>query len=466
MRIAVIGSGYVGLVAAACFAEMGHRVVCMDHDHTKVAALASGQTPIYEEFLAELLQRHRGRALTFSTSLAEAVKQAPVIFVAVGTPMSSTGEADLSHVESVSRDIARSISGPATIVIKSTLPVGTYAWIEQSLVLNGCDPADVQVVSNPEFLREGSAVSDFLYPDRIVVGAATERSAQIMRQIYQSLIDGKYAQQAAAVPKPEAAMERPVYIETSPQSAELIKQASNAFLAMKISFINAVANVCEAVGADIAEVCQGVGSDRRIGARFLRAGIGYGGSCFPKDLAGFRSAAQEFGCKFKLLDEVHRINQEQRVRFLRKVRRALWTLRGKKLCVLGLAFKDSTDDVRESPSLQIVQSLIGEGCEVTVFDPAAMNNAKVILGDSVRYAPDAYTAVDGADALLILTEWKEFAALDLHRIKELLKYPIVLDGRNLYPPAEMAKAGLDYHSMGRASLQSSHSVPKNWRVAR
>ena len=466
MRIAVVGSGYVGLVAAACFAEMGHRVVCMDHDHARVTALTAGQTPIYEEFLAELLQRHRGRGLTFSTSLAEAVKQALVIFIAVGTPMSATGEADLSYVESVSREIAKVIREPKVIVEKSTVPVCTSAWIERSLVLNGCDRADFEVVSNPEFLREGSAVSDFLYPDRIVVGVSTDRTAKIMREVYRPLIDGSYAQQAGAVPKPEGATDQSLYIETSPQSAELVKHASNAFLAMKISFINAVANVCEAVGADIAEVCQGVGSDRRIGARFLRAGIGYGGSCFPKDVAAFRSAAQEFGCKFKLLDEVHRINQEQRARFLRKVRMALWTLRGKRLSVLGLAFKDGTDDVRESPSLQIVQSLIREGCEITVFDPAAMNNAKLILGDSVSYAPDAYTAVDGADALLILTEWKEFAALDLRRIRELLKYPIVLDGRNLYTPAEMAKAGLDYHSMGRASLQSSHPVPQKWRVAR
>ncbi len=466
MRIAVVGSGYVGLVAAACFAEMGHHVVCMDHDHARVTALTAGQTPIYEEFLAELLQRHRGRGLTFSTSLAEAVKQALVIFIAVGTPMSATGEADLSYVESVSREIAKVIREPKVIVEKSTVPVCTSAWIERSLVLNGCDRADFEVVSNPEFLREGSAVSDFLYPDRIVVGVSTDRTAKIMREVYRPLIDGSYAQQAGAVPKPEGATDQSLYIETSPQSAELVKHASNAFLAMKISFINAVANVCEAVGADIAEVCQGVGSDRRIGARFLRAGIGYGGSCFPKDVAAFRSAAQEFGCKFKLLDEVHRINQEQRARFLRKVRKALWTLRGKRLSVLGLAFKDGTDDVRESPSLQIVQSLIREGCEITVFDPAAMNNAKLVLGDSVSYAPDAYTAVDGADALLILTEWKEFAALDLRRIRELLKYPIVLDGRNLYTPAEMAKAGLDYHSMGRASLQSSHPVPQKWRVAR
>jgi UDPglucose 6-dehydrogenase len=344
------------------------------------------------------------------------------------------------------------------------VPVCTSAWIERSLVLNGCDRGDFEVVSNPEFLREGSAVSDFLYPDRIVVGVSTDRSARIMREVYQPLIDGSYAQQAGAVPRPEAAADQPQYIETSQQSAELVKHACNAFLAMKISFINAVANVCEAVGADIGEVCRGVGSDKRIGSRFLSAGIGYGGSCFPKDVAAFRSAARKFGYKFELLDEVHRINEQQRVRFLRKVRMALWTLRGKKLSVLGLAFKDGTDDVRESPALQIIQALVAEGCEITVFDPAAMANAKGVLGDSVRYAPDAYSAAENADALLILTEWKEFAALDLPRIKKLLKYPIVLDGRNLYSPAEMAKAGLDYHSMGRAPLQTSHPIPLHSRI--
>jgi UDPglucose 6-dehydrogenase len=416
MRIAVIGSGYVGLVAAACFAELGHRVVCVDNDHAKIAALVAGKTPIYEEFLTELLGRHRGLGLTFTTSLSDAVKEALVIFIAVGTPMSASGEADLSYVESVSREIARIIKDPKIIVEKSTVPVCTSAWIERSLVLNGCDRGDFEVVSNPEFLREGSAVSDFLYPDRIVVGVSTDRSARIMREVYQPLIDGSYAQQAGAVPRPEAAVDQPQYIETSPQSAELVKHACNAFLAMKISFINAVANVCEAVGADIGEVCRGVGTDKRIGSRFLSAGIGYGGSCFPKDVAAFRSAARKFGYKFELLDEVHRINEQQRVRFLRKVRMALWTLRGKKLCVLGLAFKDGTDDVRESPSLQIVQALIAEGCEITVFDPAAMANAKSVLGDSVRYAPDAYSAAENADALLILTEWKEFATLDLPRI--------------------------------------------------
>ena len=295
------------------------------------------------------------------------------------------------------------------------------------------------------------------------MGVGTDRAAKIMRELYQPLMDASYAERAGAVPKPEGALEQPLYIEISPQSAELVKHACNAFLAMKISFINSVANVCEAVGADIEEVCKGVGKDRRIGSHFLNPGIGYGGSCFPKDVAAFRSAARKLGYEFELLDEVHKINDHQRVRFLRKVHMALWTLKRKRLGVLGLAFKGGTDDVRESPSLQIVQALIAEGCEIAVFDPAAMSNAKKVLGDSVRYVSDAYAAAEGADALLILTEWREFAALDLPRIKTLLKYPIVLDGRNLYSPAEMARAGLDYHCMGRASVQTSHPVPLHAR---
>lgn len=465
MQIAVIGSGYVGLVAAACFAELGHQVICVDNDHAKVTALNSGKTPIYEDYLTEVLARHHSDKLTFSTSLSQSVRDAQVIFIAVGTPMSANGDADLSYVETVTRELAKSIKGYQVVVEKSTVPVCTSAWIERSLVLNGCNRADFDVVSNPEFLREGSAVSDFLYPDRIVVGAGSQRAAQVLREVYRPLTDGTYALQTGAVPRPEGARPKPLYIETSPQSAELVKHACNAFLAMKISFINAVANVCEAAGADIEEVCQGIGSDTRIGPRFLRAGIGYGGSCFPKDVAAFRSAARSHGYKFELLDAVHKINEQQRQRFLRKVRMALWTLKGKRLCVLGLAFKDGTDDVRESPSLQIVQGLIEEGCEITVFDPAAMANAKTVLGEAVRYAPDPYAAAEDADALLILTEWKEFASLDLKRIRELLRYPIVLDGRNLYSPETMAKAGLDYHSMGRGSLEISHPIPLQARIA-
>jgi len=459
MRIAVIGSGYVGLVAAACLSELGHQVTCVDNDLDKIAALNAGDTPIYEDYLQELLDRHRGANLSFTTSLTDAVRESMVVLIAVGTPIGANGDADLSFVESVTRDIARSVNGYKLIVEKSTVPVYTSAWMERALVLNGCDREEFDVASNPEFLREGSAIKDFLYPDRIVVGANTDRALRHLRELYGPLIDGSYAQQAGAVPIPDTARIPPPYIETSAESAELIKHACNAFLAMKISFINAVANVCEAVGADIEDVCKGIGSDTRIGPRFLRAGVGYGGSCFPKDVAAFRSAARNHGYKFELLDEVHRINEQQRHRFMKKVRLALWTLKHKRLAVLGLAFKDGTDDVRESPAIQIIKMLLEEGCQITAFDPAAMERAKGILGQAIAFAPDPYATAEGADALLILTEWKEFAALDLVRLRQLLNYPIVIDGRNLYSPQQMADAGLNYYSMGRVPLEVSHPMP-------
>lgn len=452
MRIAVIGSGYVGLVASACFAELGHKVVCVDNDHDKIAALNSGECLIHEDFLPELLARHRGRDLTFTTSLTDAVQGSLVIVIAVGTPPAANGEADLSYVESVTRAIARSVQDYKLIVEKSTVPVYTNAWIQRSMVLNGCPGDHFDVVSNPEFLREGTAVTDFLYPDRIVVGASSQRAAEVLREMYAPLVDGSYSRQEGPIPKPDGAQLPPLYVETSPQSAELIKHASNAFLAMKISFINAVANICEAVGADVEDVCKGIGSDARIGMPFLRAGIGYGGSCFPKDVSAFRAVAREHGLQFGLLDEIDKINEEQRQRFVKKVRKALWTLKNKRLAVLGLAFKGGTDDVRESPAIEIIQTLLKEGCEIVAFDPAAMKNAKGILGDDIAYAPDPYAAARGADALLILTEWKEFAELDLPRVRELLNYPIVLDGRNLLRPEAMAEARLNYYSVGRSPV--------------
>jgi UDPglucose 6-dehydrogenase len=459
MKIAVIGSGYVGLVAAACFADLGHTVLCVDNDTAKIDALSSGATPIHEDYLPELLARHRGRNLVYTTSLTDAVRQSQVVVIAVGTPAGVDGEADLSYVESVTQVLARAVDDYKLIVEKSTVPVYTSAWIQRVMTLNGCALDHFDVASNPEFLREGTAVTDFLYPDRIVVGAGSERALKILRELYGPIVDGRYGQKPEAVPRPEGARTSPQWIETSPQSAELIKHASNAFLAMKISFINAVANVCEAVGGDIEDVCRGIGSDGRIGSRFLRAGIGYGGSCFPKDVAAFRSVAKEHGCQFDLLDAVHAVNEEQRQRFIKKVRMALWTLKSKRLGVLGLAFKDGTDDIRESPAMQIVQSLLREGCAVTAYDPAAMEQARVVLGDSIAYAPDAYAAARKADALLILTEWKEFAALDLVRLREMMTYPIVLDGRNLYSCDEMARAGLNYYSVGRAPVEISHPKP-------
>ncbi len=450
MRIAVIGSGYVGLVAAACFAELGHDVVCVDNDLDKLARLERGEVPIHEQFLPELLARHRGRRVAFSSCLRDAVRASAAVFIAVGTPPSDGGEADLSYVETVSREIAGAIDDYKVVVEKSTVPVFTSEWIRKVMLLKGLRADSFDVASNPEFLREGTAVTDFLYPDRIVIGADNPRSGALLRDIYRPMTDGSYYARPNAVPGPEPSRIPPPLIVTNTKSAELIKHACNAYLAMKISFINAVANLCESVGADVRQVCEGIGSDSRIGPRFLSPGIGYGGSCFPKDLLAFQAVARECGYHFGLLQEVMRINDEQRQRFLRKVRNALWTLRGKRLAVLGLAFKGGTDDIRESPAIAIVQMLLREGCDIRVYDPAAMERAREVLpARGISYAESAYAAADAADALLILTEWPEFAALDLPRLRRTMAYPIIVDGRNLYDPAVMAAQGFVYHSIGR-----------------
>ena len=451
MRIAVVGSGYVGLVAGACFADLGHDVILVDNDQRKLEALRNGQVPIHENFLPELLSRHRGNRLTFSDDLKESVRLSSAIFVAVGTPPTERGEADLSYVESVAREISGGVDDYKVIVEKSTVPVYTSEWVRKIILRNGTDPELFDVASNPEFLREGTAVTDFLFPDRIVIGCDGERAADVLREIYAPLTDGTYYQRADAIPQPDRATIPPPIIVTSTKSAELIKHASNAFLAMKISFINAVASVCESVGADVNQVVHGVGTDSRIGPRFLNPGIGYGGSCFPKDVMAFRAVARECSYDFRLLDEVMRINEDQRQRFLRKIHRALWTLRGKRLGVLGLAFKGGTDDIRESPALFLVQALLQEGSKVTAYDPAAMERAREVLGTSITFAESPYEAAHGADALLLLTEWEEFANLDLNRLREELKYPIVIDGRNLYDPEVMAANGFTYYSVGRAA---------------
>jgi UDPglucose 6-dehydrogenase len=449
MQIAVVGSGYVGLVAGACFADLGHDVVVVDNDQAKLSALNRGEVPIHENFLPELLHRHRGVRLKFSDDLEGAVRASSAIFVAVGTPPTEQGEADLSYVESVARGIAGAVDGYKVIVEKSTVPVYTCDWVRRIIQRNGADVGEFDVASNPEFLREGTAVTDFLYPDRIVVGADTDRCALVMREIYAPLADGSYYDRPDAIPRPDRATIPPPLIITSAKSAELIKHASNAFLAMKISFINAVASICESVGANVQQVCQGIGTDSRIGQRFLNPGIGYGGSCFPKDLMAFRAVARECGYEFRLLDEVMRINEEQRQRFIRKVRSALWTLRGKKLGVLGLAFKGGTDDVRESPAILLIQSLLQEGCQISAYDPAAHDRAREVLNSGVTFTESAYDAAHHADALLILTEWEEFGVLDLKRLREELKYPIIIDGRNLYDPDVMAAHGFTYYSVGR-----------------
>ncbi len=451
IQIAVVGSGYVGLVAAVCFAEMGHDVICVDNDERKVAALQGGDTLIHESYLPELLERYRNTKVRFMTDLAEATRSCEAIFIAVGTPQSETGDADLSYVEAVACEIARSLTTYKVIVEKSTVPVYTNEWIRRAIERNGVARELFDVVSNPEFLREGTAVADFLHPDRIVVGANNDRAAAVLSDIYAPLTGGSYYQRADAIAGPCSAVEPPQLLLTSTKSAEIIKHASNAFLALKISFINAVSNLCEAADANVEQVAKGMGLDSRIGPKFLRPGIGYGGSCFPKDVAAFRSVAEQLGIDFNLLTEVEKINAQQKKRFLSKVRSALWTLRGKRIGVLGLAFKGETDDIRESPAIELVQMLMAEGCSIVAYDPAAMKRTAEVLPESpqLRYALDSYAAADDADALVILTDWAEFAALDLDRLNKTLRYPIMIDGRNLFDPQIMAERGFTYISTGR-----------------
>jgi UDPglucose 6-dehydrogenase len=451
IQIAVVGSGYVGLVAAVCFAEMGHDVICVDNDERKVAALQGGDTLIHENYLPELLERYRNTKVRFMTDLAEATRECDAIFIAVGTPQSETGDADLSYVEAVACEIARSLTSYKVIVEKSTVPVYTNEWISRAMERNGVSRHLFDVVSNPEFLREGTAVADFLHPDRIVVGADNDRAAAILSAIYAPLTSGEYYSRPDAISGTCSVTTPPPLLLTSTKSAEIIKHASNAFLALKISFINAVSNLCEATNANVEQVARGMGLDTRIGPRFLRPGIGYGGSCFPKDVAAFRSVAEQLGIDFNLLIEVEKINAQQKKRFLSKVRSALWTLRGKRLGVLGLAFKGETDDIRESPAIELVEMLLAEGCSVVAYDPAAIKRTEQVLppGPFLRYANDAYEAADDADALLILTDWSDFGSLDLKRLNKALRYPIIIDGRNLYDPQVMTEYGFTYLSIGR-----------------
>jgi UDPglucose 6-dehydrogenase len=434
IQIAVVGSGYVGLVAAICFAEMGHEVICVDNDESKVAALQGGDTLIHENHLPALLERYRNTRVRFMTDLAEATRECEAVFIAVGTPQSDTGDADLSYVEAVASEIARSINGYKVIVEKSTVPVYTNEWVRRVIERNG--------------------VARNAFDDRIVVGADSERAAQVLTSIYAPLTDGSYYEREGSIPGCCSKRTPPPLLLTSTKSAEIIKHASNAFLAVKISFINAVSNLCEAADANVEQVALGIGLDSRIGPKFLRPGIGYGGSCFPKDVAAFRSVAEQMGVDFNLLSEVEKINANQKKRFLSKVRSALWTLRGKRLAVLGLAFKGETDDIRESPAIDLVEMLLAEGCTVAAYDPAAIKRAELEIPASaeMQYVTSVAEAARNADALLILTDWKEFASLDLEELRSLLRYPIVIDGRNLYDPERMSQLGFTYLSIGRQAV--------------
>jgi UDPglucose 6-dehydrogenase len=460
IQIAVVGSGYVGLVAAVCFAEIGHAVVCVDNDERKVAALQSGDTLIHEDHLPHLLERFRNTGVRFTTDLHQATCASDAIFIAVGTPQAENGDADLSYVETVACEIARSLTSYKVIVEKSTVPVYTNEWICRTIERNGVARHLFDVVSNPEFLREGTAVADFLHPDRIVVGADSGPAAELLARIYAPLTSGDYYSQPDAIPGSCSAAAPPPLLLTSAKSAEIVKHASNAFLALKISFINAVSNLCEATDANIEQVARGIGLDRRIGSRFLSPGIGYGGSCFPKDVAAFRSVAEQLGIDFGLLTEVEKINIQQKKRFLAKVRSALWTLRGKRLAVLGLAFKGETDDVRESPAIDLVKMLLAEGSSIVAYDPAAMQRAQQELpaGPTLQYAQDAYAAAHDVDALLVLTDWAEFASLDLKRLYTSMRYPIVVDGRNLFDPKTMQQHGFTYISIGRPAVYPARDL--------
>ncbi len=457
VSICVIGSGYVGLVAAVCFAEIGHKVICVDNNEAKIRQLNEGGVPIYEDHLPDMLAKHLNRGVEFTSDLAYGVSRCEAVFIAVGTPQGSTGSADLSYVEAVVSEIARAVNGYKVLVEKSTVPVYTNEWVTRCMLRHGVEPGDFDVVSNPEFLREGTAIVDFLHPDRIVVGANNERSANLLRRIYEPLTDGSYYARPDALPGMLSESHPATLLVTSAQSAEIIKHASNAFLALKISFINAVSNLAESVDADIEDIAAGMGLDSRIGPKFLRAGLGYGGSCFPKDVAAFYFVAQQHGIDFQLLEDVRKINAQQQDIFFNKVRGALWTLRGKKLACLGLSFKGDTDDIRDSPALDMVKKLLAAGATISAYDPAAMEKTQTVLpaSETLSYAFNPYEAAQGADALLILTDWKEFGRLDLQRLHLALKFPIIIDGRNLYKPAAMLEHGFTYVSVGRPAAYTA-----------
>ena len=428
MNIAVIGTGYVGLVLGTCLSDMGNNVTCVDVIEEKIAKLNKGIIPIYEPGLEPMVKKNvEAGKLKFTTDFDQAVKESEVIFVAVGTPPKESGEADLFYVERVARQIAASANGYKVVVEKSTVPVRTGEKIAATLKQTS-PQGNFDVVSNPEFLREGSAVEDFMKPDRIVIGTASEKARKIMEELYAPL---------------NAKM-----VFTDVQSAEIIKHASNSFLATKISFINSLANICEMCDADVEMVADGMGFDKRIGRGFLNAGLGYGGSCFPKDVSAFIDIAAKQGYDFTLLKEVENINKRQRKNFIKKIEGALWIPKGKTIGILGLAFKPNTDDMRDAPSIEIISALQKEGANIKVYDPKAVENAKKLLKD-VTYCKNAEEVAKDADAVVIVTEWPEFRELDLKKIKDLMRVPVIIDGRNIFDKKKMYELGFNYISVGR-----------------
>jgi UDPglucose 6-dehydrogenase len=434
MRLTVVGAGYVGLTTAVCFAHLGNEVMVVEKLPEKVQALKKGEVPFYEPGLEEMLRESQslGR-LSFTTDLKEGLDFSDVIFICVGTPQKPDGSADLSQVEEVAGETARFMEGYKLLVEKSTVPVNTHKLIKRTVeryLKRRGKILEFDVASNPEFLREGSAVRDFLEPDRIVIGVESQRAHQIMEALYKDF-------------------KCPI-IFTDPATSELIKHASNSFLAMKISYINMVADLCEKVGADVRLVAEGMGYDKRVGREFLRAGIGWGGSCFPKDIKAFIKMAKDHGVDFSLLEEVDKINQRRAVQFVEKVKSVLWSLKDKTLAVWGLSFKPNTDDIREAPSLRLVSILLREGARLKLYDPKAMENFKKVYppDKDLDYAPDMYSAVKGASVLLIFTEWDEFQKANLGKVKELMELPIIIDGRNIYDPDVVRGLGFEYYGVG------------------
>ncbi len=430
MNITIIGAGHVGLVTGACFADLGNRVICVDNDINKIQGLKKGKMPIFEPGLEEMTQRNaRTGRLKFTNSIAKGTRESEVIFIAVGTPSKSDGEADLSSVENVTRQIAKYTNSYKIVVEKSTVPVQTGEWLKHTLTIYNRKKTKIDVASNPEFLREGSAIWDFLHPDRVVLGVESKRAKKILLELYKPL--------------------NAKIVITDIKSAELIKHACNCFLAMKISFINSISNICDKVGGDVKQVADGMGFDKRITRSFLDAGAGWGGACFPKDLAAFIHISEKLGYDFQLLKAVGTVNWQQKINVVKKVQSALWILKGKKIGVLGLSFKPNTDDMREAPSIDIIKMLKEEGAQIKVYDPQAMKEARRIL-KGIRFCKGPYEVAKESDCLLVLTEWDEFKELDLKKIKKLLRQPLIIDGRNIYDPKEIKKLGFKYIGIGRS----------------
>jgi len=439
MKLTIIGSGYVGLTTGTCFAEVGHEVVCVDNDKEKVATLLRGEIPIYEPGLADLVTKNvaAGR-LSFTTSTPDGVDHGDVVFIAVPTPPNPDGSVDLKFIEKVAREIAPCINSYKVIVDKSTVPVKTGEKVTETILRYAPD-SDFDVVSNPEFLREGSAVADLMSPDRIVFGSNSDKASALMKKVYEPFV-------------------APLLV-TDINSAELIKHAANSFLALKISYINAISAICEASDADVELVAEGIGMDARIGRSFLNAGIGYGGSCFPKDIAAFIAISDQLGVPFELLKEVEKINRDQLDRFVSRIREVLWVLEEKKVAVWGLTFKPDTDDVRCSVAIDLVEKLVAEGAEVVAYDPKGMDRVRDSeLGQKITFAESPEAAVADAEALIIATEWPEFENADFKKVKESMLSPLIFDGRNLLEPSTMEKFGFDYHGIGRGTTVRSNSA--------